>query len=135
MNGSTNVPRRVVRLLPATVGVLVVGVLALTACGPDKEGTTLPGAGVARESGCVACHSVSGGSGVGPTWKGLAGSQVALADGSTVTADEAYLKESIISPDAKVVKGFAPGIMPKGFGDKLKPDQIDALIEYMKTLK
>ena len=60
---------------------------------------------------------------------------IKLTDGTTVTADEAYLKESIISPDAKVVKGFAPGIMPKNFGDKLKPDQIEALIEYMKTLK
>jgi cytochrome c oxidase subunit 2 len=105
------------------------------AAAPAAGGKAAEGKTIATAQGCAACHPTGASNGVGPTWKGIVGRQATLSDGSTVTADEAYLKESIISPDAKVVKGFAPGIMPKGFGDKLKPDQIDALIEYMKTLK
>ena len=52
-----------------------------------------------------------------------------------MTRDDAYLKESIVSPNAKVVKGFNPGIMPQNFGTTLKPEQIDQLVEYMKSLK
>jgi cytochrome c2 len=102
---------------------------------PAAGGKAGEGKTIATAQGCAACHSTGGAAGVGPTWKGIAGRQTTLADGTTVTADDAYLKEAIVSPDAKVVKGFAPGIMPKGFGDKLKPDQIEALIEYMKSLK
>lgn len=40
-------------------------------------------------------------------------------DGSTVQADEAYLRESIVDPEAKIVKGFSAGIMPSDFGQKL----------------
>ena len=61
--------------------------------------------------GCIGCHSLNGAAGTGPTWKGLYGSQVALADGTTVTADAAYLAQSINDPDAATVKGFQPGIM------------------------
>jgi mono/diheme cytochrome c family protein len=103
---------------------------AAPAAGPAAEGKTL-----ATANGCTACHSTGGAAGVGPTWKGLDGEHVTLADGSTVTADDAYLKESIVSPDAKIVKGFAPGIMPKNFGEKLNDTQIAAIIAYIKTLK
>lgn len=94
-----------------------------------------PGQQLATQLGCAACHSTGGASGVGPTWKGIAGSQATLADGSTVTRDDAYLRESITAPNAKVVKGFNPGIMPGTFGQSLTPDQINQLVEYMKTLK
>ena len=94
-----------------------------------------PGADIAKSAGCAACHSTGGASGVGPTWKGIAGSQATLADGSTVTRDDAYLKESITTPNAKVVKGFNAGIMPANFGTTLKPEQIDQLVEYMKSIK
>jgi len=94
-----------------------------------------PGADVAKSAGCAACHSTGGAPGVGPTWKGIAGAQVTLADGSTATRDDAYLKESIVSPDAKVVKGFNKGIMPQNFGTTLKPEQIDQLVEYIKSIK
>lgn len=106
------------------------GGAAAPAGGPAAEGKTL-----ATSNGCVACHSTGGSSGVGPTWKGIAGRQTQLADGTTVTADDAYLKESIVSPNAKMVKGFAQGIMPANFGEKLKPEQVDAIVEYLKTIK
>jgi cytochrome c oxidase subunit 2 len=89
----------------------------------------------ATENGCAACHSADGTQVVGPTWKGLYGAAVALADGTTVKADDAYLKESVLLPNAKMVKGFQPNIMPQNFREKLSDDQINDMIEYIKSLK
>ena len=63
------------------------------------------------------------------------GHPVQLTDGSTVNADDAYIKESIVTPNATVVKGFAPGAMPATFGQSLTEKQILAVIEYMKSLQ
>jgi cytochrome c oxidase subunit 2 len=71
---------------------------------------------------------------VGPTWKGLYGSQVTLADGSTVTADDAYITESIRNPGAKIVQGFQ-NIMPAGIGSTLTDQQLQDLIALIKSLK
>ena len=84
---------------------------------------------------CIACHTVDGKNGVGPTWKGIAGHDVDLADGSKVKGDDAYLKESITNPNVKIVKGFAANIMPATFGQQLKPEEIDGIVEYIKTLQ
>jgi cytochrome c oxidase subunit II len=84
--------------------------------------------------GCNACHSLDGAAGVGPTWKGLYGSQVRLADGSTVTADDAYLIQSIRNPGATLVEGFQ-NIMPAAIGGSLTDQQIQDLIELLKSLK
>ena len=62
-------------------------------------------------TGCAGCHSIDGSAGVGPTVKGLAGSTVTLDDGSTVTADAAYLARSITDPDAQIPEGHEAGIM------------------------
>jgi cytochrome c oxidase subunit 2 len=83
---------------------------------------------------CHACHSVDGSKGIGPTWKGVFGSQVELENGTTVTADEAYLRESIENPSAKIVKGF-PNIMPSTYKTTLTEQQISDLIAYIETLK
>jgi len=86
--------------------------------------------------GCSACHSLSGSAGAGPTLKGLAGSSVALTDGSTVTADDAYLSRSITDPDAQVVKGYQPGIMSAAVaGHDLsgKPADVQALVAFIKA--
>jgi hypothetical protein len=72
---------------------------------------------------------------VGPTWQGRFNSQRLLADGSTVQADEAYIRESIVSPNAKIAEGFLPGIMPQDFGDRLSEPEVQAIIEYIKTLQ
>jgi len=53
---------------------------------------------LARDQGCIACHSLDGAPSVGPTWKGLVGKSETLIDGSSVLVDEAYLKESIVNP-------------------------------------
>ncbi|MBI4237046.1 MAG: cytochrome c oxidase subunit II [Deltaproteobacteria bacterium] len=83
---------------------------------------------------CSACHSVDGVSGAGPTLKAVFGHDVALADGSTVKADENYLRRSLMEPAAQVVKGFNGGVMPT-FQGQLKDAEVTALIEYIKTLQ
>jgi cytochrome c oxidase subunit 2 len=93
---------------------------------PDAKGEALVG-----NNGCAACHSINGSAGVGPTWFGLAGSQVPLEGGKTVTADDAYLTESIKSPQAKLVKGFGP-VMPQF---QFTDEEIANIVAYIKTLK
>ena len=99
------------------------------------------GQALAARNGCATCHSTGSGPGVGATdyvgtpWEGLFGRKVVLSNGATVTADEAYLRESILDPDVRIVKGFSPGIMPRGFGDKLSKEDVQAIIEYIKTIK
>jgi len=86
--------------------------------------------------GCAACHSLSGSAGAGPTFKGLAGSTVTLTDGSTVTADDAYLSRSLTEPDAQIVKGYNPGIMSAaiaGYGLPGKPADVQSLVAFIKT--
>jgi cytochrome c oxidase subunit 2 len=84
-----------------------------------------------ESSGCKACHSTDGSPLVGPTWMGLWDEAVELEDGSSVIADEAYIIESIREPNAKIVKGFAPGMPQFNLSDR----QIADLIEFIKTLK
>jgi len=86
------------------------------------------------EKGCMACHSIDGTPRVGPTLKGLSGKTVTvMTDGEErkVVADEAYLRKSLLAPNADVVKGFPP-IMPL---EKMTDDEIKELINYIKGLK
>ncbi|MGB7290789.1 MAG: cytochrome c oxidase subunit II [Thermodesulfobacteriota bacterium] len=86
-----------------------------------------------KQSGCNACHSLDGSSGVGPSWKSLVGHKVTMQNGEEVTVDENYIRESILEPQAKIVKGYQP-VMPS-FKGILSDDDISALIAYMKTLE
>ncbi len=93
------------------------------------------GKSLSARNGCAACHTIDGGPGVGPTWKGLFGNEQTLSNGKSVTANDAYLHKSIVDPDAEIVKGFSEGIMPRGIGDRLSEDEIQAIIEYIKAVK
>jgi cytochrome c oxidase subunit 2 len=93
------------------------------------------GAELHASQGCIACHNVSGDpGGVGPTWKGLFGSTREFTDGTSQTADEEYLRNSILNPTSEVVAGYAP-VMPANYTDVLSEQQLDAIIEYIKTLE
>jgi cytochrome c oxidase subunit II len=63
---------------------------------------------------------------------GLFGSRVTLANGETVVADNAYIRESVLNPQAKIVAGFPP-IMPT-FQGQVSEEQLLALTEYIKSL-
>ena len=93
------------------------------------------GQAVARTYVCSGCHTVDGVGAAGPTWLGLFGSEETLDDGTVVTVDEAYLRESILDPNAKIVEGFSPNIMPDDFAERLSDSQLDLLIAYIKILK
>ncbi len=88
--------------------------------------------------GCVACHSIDGSvlGKVGPTWKGLFGSERSLTAGKKVLADETYLRESILNPSTKVVLGFdkADTGMPSYEG-VVTDAQLDSVLLYIKSLK
>ncbi len=90
------------------------------------------GAILYQKRGCNACHSVDGTNAVGPSWKGVYGKSESTSAGS-VTVDDAYLKESMLTPQAKVVTGFQP-VMPT-FQGVLSDREVGAIIEYIKTLK
>ena len=84
------------------------------------------------EKACITCH-VANGTGRAPSLNGLYGAQVLLADGSTVIADEAYIRESILQPNAKIVARYPPS-MP-AFQGQLTEEQILALTTYIKSLQ
>jgi cytochrome c oxidase subunit 2 len=81
---------------------------------------------------CITCHKQDA-TGRGPSLHGVFGTRVALANGSVVTADDNYLRESIMNPQAKVVAGFQP-IMPP-FQGMVSEENLLQLIAYIKTLK
>jgi cytochrome c oxidase subunit 2 len=103
-----------------------------------------------EELGCNSCHSLDGAQLAGPTWQGIYGRQEELSDGTTVTVDDAYIRESIMDPNAKIVAGFAePSVMAsQGFetripereaellaNEGIEIDIIDDLIAFMKTIE
>ncbi|PAU93467.1 cytochrome c oxidase subunit II [Aliifodinibius salipaludis] len=95
---------------------------------PEEWGEQL-----AQEYACTTCHSTDGSQMTGPTWQGKFGSEQTLEDGSTVTVDENYIRESILEPSSKIVEGY-PDVM-NTYQGQLNDDQINAIIEYIKTLK
>jgi cytochrome c oxidase subunit 2 len=83
------------------------------------------------ELGCSTCHR-SDAQGRGPNLQGVFGKPVLLEDGRTVVADENYVRECILDPGAKRVKGFQP-IMPT-FQGLVSEEQVNALVAYVKSL-
>ena len=86
-----------------------------------------------KEKGCIACHSLDGTIRVGPSFKDLYGNSVKVLTGDkehTVLGDDAYIRRSIIDPNADVTAGFRPNLMPKL---DLTPDEISALIEFIES--
>jgi cytochrome c oxidase subunit 2 len=97
--------------------------------GSRKESTmALSGAQLYDRYACVTCH----GTGKGPAFNDFYLSQVQLKDGTTVTADEAYIRESILYPSAKIRAGYDP-IMPT-FKGQLSEEQLLQLIAYIRSL-
>jgi cytochrome c oxidase subunit 2 len=88
-------------------------------------------AGEALFTKCQACHAIDGSSGLGPALNGLYGSTVLLSSGETLIADEAYIHESIVAPQAKRSAGYAVS-MPT---IPLTGEQVDDLVAYIITLE
>ena len=82
--------------------------------------------------GCASCHGQNGEGGRGPALTGLFGSKVLLEDNQSVMADEGYIRESILHPQAQMVAGYQP-IMPT-FAGQVSEEQLLQLISYIKSL-
>lgn len=91
------------------------------------------GEALLQTKACTTCHTTDPNiPSTGPTFAGLYGSEVYLTGGSSVTADDDYLRESIISPLAKLTEGYQPA-MPNYEG-QLTDQEIDDILAYLKTL-
>lgn len=101
---------------------------------PDKMNPLQLGKHLFNQRNCIACHSINGEkSHAGPTLAGIFGKQIKLSDGSLVTADENYIRSSIVNPMGQIVQGFSP-IMPTYKG-LLTEEELNYLVAYIKSLK
>ncbi|MBN2366731.1 MAG: cytochrome c oxidase subunit II [Calditrichaeota bacterium] len=97
--------------------------------------TSMAGSRLVQTRGCMACHSTDGSKMIGPTFQGLFGREVVLIEDEkeiTITADESYIRESIMQPNKKLVKGYNP-LMPSQEG-QLSDEELNAIVEYLKKL-
>lgn len=96
----------------------------------ELDSLASPGIALANEKGCVACHSLDGTAGIGPTWKGTYGSIRVMKDGTQHTADDAYLRKSMLEPAAEVVTGFENVMIPP----ELSETEIAQLLQLFRQL-
>jgi len=89
---------------------------------------------LAKNNGCFGCHSVDGKDGVGPTWRGLYGSEKTLVSGEKIMVDDEYLYEAIVNPNRQIVLGFPANVMAQNYGDLFTDEEINNMIEFIKSL-
>ena len=100
------------------------------------DSPTAAGNRIMTNIGCFACHSVDGSKLVGPSFKGIYGSERLVKTGKeerTLVADDEYIYRSIMNPNADIVDGFNKGLMLP-YENQLSEDDIKMIIEYLKTL-
>lgn len=129
--------RSLAPLVPILVALAApIGLAACGADGAELADLGLSDAGVAgqelaTDKGCGSCHGVNGeGTQAAPAFQGLFGSTVELKDGTRVVADEAYLRESILEPNAKRVDGFQIPMPQVNLSD----EELDAIVTYITEL-
>jgi len=99
----------------------------------SQQSPAVAGQQLYQTLGCVSCHGATGEGGRGPALVGIFGTETSLANGQTAKVDEAYIRESIMTPQAKLVNGFGP-IMPT-FQGQVTEDQILQLIAFIRSLQ
>jgi cytochrome c oxidase subunit 2 len=99
--------------------------------GKAEDSPVAAGAKLFQDLTCITCHR-SGSQGRGPVLNNVFGHEVQLQDGAKVVADEAYIRESILNPQAKIVSGFQP-VMPT-FQGLVTEEQLLELIAYVRSL-
>jgi cytochrome c oxidase subunit 2 len=99
--------------------------------GPASGNMVEAGQKLFTDLACITCHRDDSG-GRGPSLKGLFGTTVRLQTGASVTADEAYVRESIVNPQARIVEGYQP-LMPT-FQGLVSEEQLMQLLAYVKSI-
>ncbi len=100
---------------------------------PQQTNLARQGFRAAADHGCLRCHSLDGSTYLGPSWAGVYHSTVPLADGTKVYADEEYLTESMMDPQAKLHRGFQ-AIMPTYHG-VISAEETASILELIKMLR
>ncbi|MCL4486963.1 MAG: c-type cytochrome [Chloroflexi bacterium] len=132
--GETTVPTTAPTALATTAATAAATKAATTAA---TTAATAPAASAAAgealftQNGCASCHKADG-TGVGPSFVGLYGKPVHLANGQTLTTDAAFLRKCILTPDQVRVANYSPQ-MPS-FQGKLSDQQLTDLIAYIQSL-
>jgi cytochrome c oxidase subunit 2 len=119
---------------PAKGGAAPTLTTTTPTAGGGGGGLAAQGAKLFQSLGCSGCHSLNGAKLTGPPLNGVAGQKVKLSTGQSVTADDAYLLQSILDPDAKIVQGFPKGIMSA----TIRPHSVSqpdakALVAFIKS--
>ena len=114
---------------PQATPTAAIAAAAAATPNPVEQGKQL-----AAQYGCTGCHSPGTQRLVGPGWGGLYGSTVELADGSRVTANDAYLARKILHSDSTTVAGYPKGVMPV-FSGQLSEADAKALVTYIHSLE
>lgn len=107
--------------------------LATAGSADDDRDPVELGEELITRNACNTCHSVDGSRLQGPSFQGLWGTEREMQDGEIVVFDENYVRESILEPNARITRGYDP-VMPS-YAGTLNDRQIDAIIEYLKTLQ
>lgn len=102
--------------------------------GPKEMTLAEKGKEIYKTRACIGCHSLDGSKMTGPTWKGLFGKERVFADGSKATADENYIRESVLNSNKRIVKGYPPNNMPSYQG-QLTDEDVTAVVEFIKSVK
>jgi mono/diheme cytochrome c family protein len=121
-----NVARISLLLIP----LVVIAVACGGSSGSELSEAAEAGRQVAIEKGCASCHGADGSGGVGPKFVGLYGAAVTLTDGSTVVADDEYIRRSITDPGAERVEGYAVNMPTSDLDD----DEIEAVLAFIREL-
>lgn len=127
-------PRRSSTRLTVSAFALVA-VVAGCSGGESAPAVSLSEAGargrsISNANGCASCHGTNGQGGAGPSWVGLAGSEVELADGTTIVADDEYLARAIRDPGADLLAGYSLR-MPE---NSLTDAEIADIVAYINDL-
>ncbi|KAB2866671.1 MAG: hypothetical protein F9K46_01855 [Anaerolineae bacterium] len=82
---------------------------------------------------CLTCHSLDGSRIVGPTWEELYGSEVPIEGEGNILADESYILDSIVNPNAQIHQGYPAGVMPQTYGSTFSEVQLGQLLAFIKS--
>lgn len=120
----------------ALVSMLVFGSLYIFRLNTDarqvqfSDEQAMRGQAVSTDYGCIACHTVDGSPGVGPSWLGMWGRTETLTNGNTVVVDEDYFVESLLNPGRHIVAGY-PNVMMRSF---VSDQEIIDLMAFARSL-